>query len=1000
MLCVRWVEVRAFVFNGGVSDRGGDLPDFDATQIKSREQFGTVLRAIRESSELSIRQVAARSGVSHGTLSGWFGGSAVPAKDAAPFLARVLEVCGAADQFEGLWEAANRVRYIPRPARQRNSPYRGLEAYRPEDAELFFGRDDLVAELAARVVAGLAGEGPRLIGVPGASGSGKSSVLQAGLLVALAELNRSARRMVPGTDPDAALDAELEALGDREQGAVLVVDQAEELWTYSESANEDRPATSPARFVERLVDLTGTGVVVVFAMRVDFFAHAFAVPALERALTTDAVPVGPMSKDQLEEAITEPTKKLGGVSVEPALVEVLLHELAVAGGGAHDPGALPLLSHALDQTWVERKTVSNALTVEHYRSTGGIRKAIGQSAEKVWRELDADQGRAAERLFTRAARRGDTGLVRLLVRPSELAWPDLDRGATELVISKFVAARLLTTTGDGVQITHEALLHAWKRLRDWIDEDAVGHALHLRLAELTRAWDPADPSTLLSAARTEEYQRWQTDPGQRRRLTVAESEFVAASAAHHAAEREREHQRFLHERRQVRRLQISAGALILVVLLLVGTVVLVVRARSEVVTERQTAWSVMVAQAADRHTLVSDPNTLDIQLALASYELSAREEAATLVRQKWDGARQWRSGINVKAVAVTEDSSLLALTDGATLEITDRRRPRDGNDHARIDATALGGPISAIAFRPRTHLLAAAAGTDVVLVDVDAPERRLSLPGQVASVRDLAWDPPGMELAAVTEAGVIRWRFDGRAWQRADPLNAAITVDYSGDGRLLAAVRPDGSGVELWERDPETGQLRALAPITLAEQGGDSMPDRALGGSPNPPQGITDITFAPSSKPVLAILTARDYTELVTHQQEVSGVLLAGMATRMAVGARGFSVGIALGETMVTVDQYFDFDSHPVESWAMGGTTYDLRGAGKSTSAVAVADAGETFIVTTQDGMVYEWQSVPPLDRPVSVESVRAAVCADSAGLITVEEWRNLVPEVPFQRFC
>ncbi|MGW5453046.1 nSTAND1 domain-containing NTPase [Nocardia sp. NPDC003979] len=959
-----------------------------------------VMRAVRELSGLSIRRVAKTSGVSHGTLSGWFGGTAVPARDAAPHLARVLEVCGAADQFEVLWAAANRVRDIPRPTRPKNSPYRGLESYRPEDAELFFGRDDLVAELGARVVAGLTGEGPLLIGVPGASGSGKSSVLQAGLLVVLAKLNRPAWRMVPGTDPGDALSKALEALGDRDQGAVLIVDQAEELWTYTESAKKDRPAWSPAQFVQRLVDLTETGVVVVFALRVDFFARAFTIPALERALTTDAVPVGPMSKEQLKEAITKPVEKLGGV--EPALVEVLLDELAVAGGGAHDPGALPLLSHALDRTWAKRRTMTQ-LTVAHYRSTGGIREAIGRSAENVWDELDADQRRAAERLFARAARRGDTGLVRILIRPTELDWPDVGRETTELVIGEFVTARLLTTTDDGVQITHEALLHAWKRLRDWIDEDAAGHALHLRLAELTRMWDPADPSTLLSPARTAEYQRWQTDPGQRRCLTVAESEFVAASAAHHAAEREREHQQALRERRQVRRRQIWAGAVLLVVVLLVGTVVLVVRARSEAVVERQAIWSGTLAQAAERHGAMRDPDPLDLQLALASYEVSAREDVANLIEQRWDGARRWRSGIKVNAAAVTQDSSLLALTDGTTIKVTDRRRPRDGTHYAQVDAPVLGGRISAIAFRPRTHLLAAAAGTEVVLVDVDAPEQILRLPGPTGSVRDLAWDPTGTELAAASDAGVIRWRFDGRTWQRADALNAALAVDYSADGRQLAAVRSDASGVELWERDHATGHLRVLAPIVLAVPG-DTMPDSA-GGSPRP-QGITDISFPRLSetpfKPVLVIVTARDYTELVTDQQEVIGVLMAGVSTRLAAGAPGFAAGITKGAGRISVYEFFGVGlSDPVDSVSAGSSEYELQAAGAATSSIAVADEGETFIVTTQDGMVYEWQEpMPPPDPTVSVESVRAAICADSAGLITAEEWQTMLPEVPFQPFC
>ncbi|WP_194838937.1 hypothetical protein [Nocardia sp. XZ_19_369] len=794
-----------------MSGTGGESSNPDAAQIGSREQFGLVLTGIRKAAGLSIRKVADKAAVPAPTLGGWFAGKAVPAADAAEYLEKVLQVCGAPDQFEALWEAANRVRGIARPARPANSPYRSLAPYRSEDAELFFGRDDLIAELDARVADGLSGIGPRLIGVPGASGSGKSSLLQAGLLVSLAKRNCPARYMVPGADPYAQLDEALEGLGNPDHGTVLIVDQAEELWTYTDTAPDDDMRISPSRFVDRLADLTHRGVVIVFAIRVDFFAHAFEIPALERALTTDAVPVGPMSSRQLAQAITEPAKTRGAV-IEPALVTMLLQELAVAGGGAHDPGALPLLSHALHETWVGRTTVSNMLTVEHYRSTGGIRKAIGQTAEKVWEQLDSQQQSAAERLFTRAVHRGDTGLARIIVRPAELDWLDVDRGATEMAIDKFVAARMLTTTRDGVQITHEALLHAWEKLGEWIETDTAGHVMHARLAELTRSWNRDDPSTLLSAARTEDYQQWSRDP-EGRILTVTETEYLEASVAHHAAVAEAEALR-------IRRLRILVAALVVTVVVLIPVTVFAFKSRSDAISaEQQAQTSLNLAisrQAITKGEQVADNDPmLAQQLSLVAYRMAPTVESRSALLDSTTFPIARRTAVpeltNADSAALSTDETLLAVADGAHVQVIDRRRR--GEMSPLVPLPEIIPTRLNLEFRPRSAILSFLTSRSVQLWDfteLSAPRLVLEiLHGSVGmDVDGFSWSADGSELALADRETIRRWTIGASLEQselsrlHREPLGPLVMgpgLTYSPDRRWLVGVGPNPKEVQLWD---------------------------------------------------------------------------------------------------------------------------------------------------------------------------------------------------------
>ena len=306
-------------------------------------------------------------------------------------------------------------------------PYKGLATFDSEDAEYFFGREQLVAELVARLV------GAPLLAVVGPSGSGKSSVLRAGLLPALAggvlpgSANWTQALIRPGEQPMRALGRATRRLA-RERRGVLAVDQFEELFTACQDEAEREEFV--AALVRAARDRDGRGVVVL-AVRADFYGRCAAYPELSRLLGANHVLVGPMSRDELRRAIERPAQRVG-LSVEPELVEALLTD--VEG----QPGALPLLSTALLELW--RRRDGSRLRLAAYARSGGVQGAVARLAEDAFMQLDPAQQAEARKLLLRLADEDESGaIVRRRIGLAELAG---ERSAE--VVARLADRRLLT----------------------------------------------------------------------------------------------------------------------------------------------------------------------------------------------------------------------------------------------------------------------------------------------------------------------------------------------------------------------------------------------------------------------------------------------------------------------------------------------------------------------------------------------------------------------------
>lgn len=417
--------------------------------ITSRPQFGQALTVLRERAGFTIRDIARAVDIPVATAGDYFAGRTLPPVKTAGVLSRVLRLCGVTDgeRIEEWSLALIRVRRGAVEQVVRGvPPYRGLAPYRTEDADWLFGRDELVRALPTRL-AECRGRRIPLV-VTGPAGSGKSSVLRAGLLPKLAE---PSRLMTPGRCPcrrladqlcallslpvdlvDHALHGEperIEALArTRADRSVLVIDQFEELFTVG------REAWAPGTFLAALSALARSGMGVVIGAR-DLAGLTSRWPRGSSDATLLAASVGPMNVAQLREIIEAPASR-ARAAVEPGLVEALVADAA----GVPDP--LPSLSHALLATWRRRENA--ALTMRAYRATGGVDAAVRRSVELVYAGFTERQQELAARLFDDLR----AGPVVGSNRTGEL-------GA---VVDGFVAEGLLARDADLIKVTQDVVL--------------------------------------------------------------------------------------------------------------------------------------------------------------------------------------------------------------------------------------------------------------------------------------------------------------------------------------------------------------------------------------------------------------------------------------------------------------------------------------------------------------------------------------------------------------
>lgn len=530
------------------------------------------------------------------------------------------------------------------------NPYKGLRPFEESDAADFFGRERVVERLLARL--GATGTSGRFLAVVGPSGSGKSSVVRAGLVpaVRVGALPGSADWFVvdisPGRHPFEALEAGLqrvaisapaslfERLSDGRAGIsaaarralpegsqlLLIIDQFEELFTQT-------PQPTTQAFLEALagaVEDPRGAVRVVVTLRADFYDRPLGHRAVGELLRRGTEVITPMSPEELRRAIDGPAERLG-VRFEPGLVAEMVADVT------DRPGTLPLLQYALTELFDLRR--GSTIHLATYRAMGGVSGALIRRAEALYSGFDEAARRAARQVLLRLVtlRDGADDVRRRVLRSELAALGDL---AVDVVLEAFGRHRLLSfdrdpvARGPTVEIAHESLITEWDRLRAWVDDSRDDVRQQRRLANAAAEWQAADrdPAYLLRGHRLEQAAAWAADtdlslhPAERAFLAAGEAQGAAESAAEQGRRR---HEEQLRRKTRVRTRQLLGSAIVLALLAAVAGFAVTQRNEANRLAEQLADTAEPRRLAAASILARSDPE-LALLLALQSLNASAR----------------------------------------------------------------------------------------------------------------------------------------------------------------------------------------------------------------------------------------------------------------------------------------------------------------------------------------------------------------------------------------
>jgi WD40 repeat protein/serine/threonine protein kinase len=666
------------------------------------------------------------------------------------------------------------------------NPYKGLRAFLEADAADFFGRETVAKRLLGRL------EEPeptsRFLAVVGPSGSGKSSVVRAGLVPALRRgaLAGSERwyviDLLPGPHPMRELESALLGLAvepppslldslegdtrglllaaerilpDPDAELVIVLDQLEEVFTLVEDEDERLHILESLRVATQE---SGGRVRVVATLRADFFDQPLSVRGFGDLLAQRTEAITPMSPEELERAIVAPAER-AGLTVEPRLLAASIADVV------DQPGGLPLLQFTLTELAERRE--DGVLTLAGYRRIGGISGALARRAEQIFEGTSEEAREACRQLFLRLVTLGEGSEdTRRRVRRSELK-PIADARTVDGVLEAFGRHRLLSFDRDTatreptVEIAHEALLLAWERLRDWIDEAREDIRTQRRLAFSVAEWEAAerDASFLLRGSRLDQVQAW----AETTTLAISEEDraYLRESTATQRAVQE--HERAL-ERRSIRRLRslVALGVAAALVASTLTVIAVTQRGRAEAQRER-----------AEEQARVS----------------GARELAAAAVANlEVDPERSILLAMEAVDVTRSVDGSVLPEAEGALHQAVTTSR-------VVMTAPGLGGRLD---WSPKgTFVTEGPEGTGIIDIRHAATgERVFAFEGHDGDINDVAFSLDGSKLATTGDDGMLKvWNpSNGDLLAAAWGKGTASGPSFSADGTMVAAAWSEQRG--------------------------------------------------------------------------------------------------------------------------------------------------------------------------------------------------------------
>lgn len=715
------------------------------------------------------------------------------------------------------------------------NPFKGLHAFEESDSKDFFGREALVQKLVKRLQE--RGLFSRFLAVIGPSGSGKSSVVSAGLLPVIrrGEVEGAERwfitQMMPGDHPlqeleqallrvafeapglslveqmresDDGLHAALNTLFPLANTEVLIfIDQFEEL--FSPVVNDHDRTQFLDNLVAALTD-PHSRLRAIITLRADFVDRPLLVPGFGELMRERTEFVVPLSNEELEQAILRPAQN-AGLALEENLVTDIVADIQ------EQPGALPLLQFALTELFERRQ--GKTLTQRAYREIGGVSGALIRRADDLYESLDTAKQAIVRQVFLRLVVLGEgvEDTRRRLLRPELLTIADKEVVAE--ILDLFGTYRLLTFDNDPatraptVEIAHEALIRQWRRLRDWLAASRDDLRLQQRLSMTTGEWVKMerDPSFLAEGARLSQFE------------TLLNSSNIALSAN----ERDYLEASIRLRQRRIRRRQMFITGLAVITLIALVSAVLAFDGQNKALIERDRAdierdRANQQARISDSRRLANSAMTergrLDYRLLLSlqaftSYDTT--EARASLLNGIFTHSRvqSFLTGHNgtVRSVAVRPNGTLIATggDDGSVLLW-------DAETYRRSEIVLQGqeSAVISLAFSPDNQQLAA-AGNDgkIRLWTLDTPDSPIILNAHTETVWEVAFSPDGQQLASVGKDGKIllwdltqdeptfRTILEPDAGER---IFQVFAVDFSPDGTLLAAGSEDQQ-VALWNTE-------------------------------------------------------------------------------------------------------------------------------------------------------------------------------------------------------
>jgi WD40 repeat protein/transcriptional regulator with XRE-family HTH domain len=879
--------------------------------------FGDLLRFLRRRVSLTQMELAIAVGYSHTQISRLEQNLRLP--DIPTIEANFVLALGLEEEPRAvarLLELAANVRREDAPA-PGLCPYKGLNFYDEADADLFVGREALTSRLVERVLS-LAtndeGIKERFFAIVGASGSGKSSLVRAGLVPALRWDKTSNDWQIhvftPTEHPLESLAATLtherstivktetlitemaqdsralqylvsHNLGLKLGGRLLlVVDQFEELFALCRLEEEK------ACFIQNLLSAASEAdgpVLVVITIRADFYAHCAGYPQLRDALARQQHYIGAMTDEELRRAIEEAAQR-GRWDFEPGLVDLLMRDVG------HEPGALPLLSHALLETWQRRR--GRRMTLSGYSSSHGVRGAIAETAETVFTDqFTREQQAIARRIFLRLTELNDetsTADTRRRARFDELILKPEEADITQAVLKALADARLITTNEDSAEVAHEALIREWPTLRGWLEDNRDALRLHRQLTETAQEWLAMErsPDMLFRGARLAQTREWASAHDDE--MNMLEREFLSTSteaSGREAEEREAQRQRELevaqrlaetqnHAAKQLRhRAFYLTGVLAVAILATLAAGIFASRNSSlaaqnaSIAETAQANFTRSEAQrlAVEANNLIlsnEDPSLIAL-LAIRSLQMRytpSGDAALTNLTNLPAPPREFKGHTDgLWAVTISPDGRYLATgSEDKTARLWDLATGQT----LRIFSGHTAG-VGSVAFSPDgKYLMTGSDDRTVRLWDVATGQTVQEFPGQIAETYSLMFSPDGRKVLTTGPGFARVWEVATGKTVHLLSQNANIVFyssAYSPDGKYILTGSSDHAA-RLW--NAVTGeQIKVFSHPTT------------VGATAFSPDGKSIATGADDNKARLwDLATGQMLREFSGHQQVVENI--------------------------------------------------------------------------------------------------------------------------------